>query len=149
MKAAVLYQTNQPLVIEDVQIDPPKANEVKVKIAVAGVCRSDLHFMKGEAIIPMPAVLGHEGSAIVMEIGDGVTNVAPGDHVILSFAPYCDTVNPASTAIRMPAIATNEPAVSSSTGRVVSTSTARTSARWASSAASVKKPPCLRLAYRR
>jgi Zn-dependent alcohol dehydrogenase len=89
MKAAVLYETNSPLVIEDIQIDPPKANEVKVKIAVAGVCRSDLHFMKGEAIIAMPAVLGHEGSAIVMEVGEGVTNVEPGDHVILSFAPYC------------------------------------------------------------
>lgn len=89
MKAAVLYQTNQPLVIEDIEIDAPKANEVKVKVAVAGVCRSDLHFMKGEAIIPVPAVLGHEGSAVVMEIGEGVTNVAPGDHVILSFAPYC------------------------------------------------------------
>jgi S-(hydroxymethyl)glutathione dehydrogenase / alcohol dehydrogenase len=89
MKAAVLYETNQPLVIEDIQIDPPQANEVKVKIAVAGVCRSDLHFMKGEAIIATPAVLGHEGSAVVMEVGPGVTNVEPGDHVILSFAPYC------------------------------------------------------------
>ena len=89
MKAAVLYQTNEPLVIEDIQIDPPKASEVKVKIAVAGVCRSDLHFMKGEAIINTPAVLGHEGSAIVTEIGPGVTTVVPGDHVILCFAPYC------------------------------------------------------------
>ena len=49
MKAAVLYETNKPLVIEDVDIDAPKAYEVKVKLAVAGVCRSDLHFMKGEA----------------------------------------------------------------------------------------------------
>ena len=89
MKAAVLYQTNQPLVIEEVEIDPPKAGELKVKMAVAGVCRSDLHFMKGEAIIPTPSVLGHEGSAVVMEVGEGVTNVSPGDHVILSFAPYC------------------------------------------------------------
>jgi NDMA-dependent alcohol dehydrogenase len=89
MKAAVLYETNQPLVIEQVEIDPPKAYEVKVKIAAAGVCRSDLHFMKGEAIINTPAVLGHEGSAVVMEVGEGVTSVSPGDHVILSFAPYC------------------------------------------------------------
>ena len=89
MKAAVLYETNKPLVIEDVEIDPPKAHELKVKIAAAGVCRSDLHFMKGEAIISTPAVLGHEGSAVVEQVGEGVTNVAPGDHVILSFAPYC------------------------------------------------------------
>jgi S-(hydroxymethyl)glutathione dehydrogenase/alcohol dehydrogenase len=89
MRAAVLYNTGEPLVLEDIQIDAPKANEVKVKIAVAGVCRSDLHFMKGEAIIKKPAVLGHEGSAVVMEVGEGVTSVAPGDHVILCFAPHC------------------------------------------------------------
>lgn len=89
MKAAVLYKTNEPLVIEQIEIDPPKAHEVKVKIAAAGVCRSDLHFMKGEAIINVPAVLGHEGSAVVMEVGEGVTSVTPGDHVILSFSPFC------------------------------------------------------------
>ena len=89
MKAAVLYETNKPLVIEEVQIDPPKAHEVRVKVAAAGVCRSDLHFMKGEAAITLPAVLGHEGSAVVADVGEGVTTVAPGDHVILSFVPYC------------------------------------------------------------
>jgi NDMA-dependent alcohol dehydrogenase len=89
MKAAILRETNKPLSIEEVELDPPKANEVRVKIAAAGVCRSDLHFMKGEAAIAMPAVLGHEGSAIVIEIGEGVTRVAPGDHVILSFVPFC------------------------------------------------------------
>jgi NDMA-dependent alcohol dehydrogenase len=89
MKAAVLYETNTPLVIEEVEIDPPKAHEVRVDIAAAGVCRSDLHFMKGEAVISMPAVLGHEGSAIVVEVGEGVDSVVPGDHVILCFSPYC------------------------------------------------------------
>lgn len=89
MKAAVLYELNKPLVIEDVTLDPPKAGEVRVKVAAAGVCRSDLHFMKGEAVIAVPAVLGHEGSAVVAEVGPGVTRVAPGDHVILSFVPYC------------------------------------------------------------
>tara|TARA_Y100001936_G_C16088159_1_gene683528 strand:+ start:128 stop:1219 length:1092 start_codon:yes stop_codon:yes gene_type:complete len=89
MKAAVLVETNSPLVIQEVELDPPKAHEVRVRIAAAGVCRSDLHFMKGEATIPTPAVLGHEGSAIVLEIGDGVTRVSPGDHVILAFAPFC------------------------------------------------------------
>ena len=89
MKAAVLVETNKPLAIEDVELDPPKAHEVRVRIAAAGVCRSDLHFMRGEAIIPTPAVLGHEGSAVVEEVGEGVTRVAPGDHVILAFAPFC------------------------------------------------------------
>ena len=64
MKAAVLVETNSPLVIQEVELDPPKAHEVRVRIAAAGVCRSDLHFMKGEATIPTPAVLGHELSLI-------------------------------------------------------------------------------------
>ncbi len=89
MKAAVLVEPNNPLAIEEVELDPPKAHEVRVRIAAAGVCRSDLHFMRGEALIPTPAVLGHEGSAIVEEIGEGVVRVAPGDHVILAFAPFC------------------------------------------------------------
>ena len=50
-----------------------------MRIAAAGVCRSDLHFMRGEAVIARPAVLGHEGSAVVEEVGEGVTRVAPGD----------------------------------------------------------------------
>ena len=93
MKAAVLVESNAPLVITDVELDPPKAHEVRVRIAAAGVCRSDLHFMRGEAIIARPAVLGHEGSAIVEEVGEGVTRVAPGDHVILSFVPFCGHCN--------------------------------------------------------
>lgn len=89
MKAAVLHEIGKPLIVEDVQLDPPKSHEVRVKIAAAGVCRSDLHFMKGHALIPIPAVLGHEGSAIVEQVGEGVDSVQPGDHVILSFVPYC------------------------------------------------------------
>ena len=89
MKAAVLVESNAPLVITNVELDPPKAHEVRVRIAAAGVCRSDLHFMRGEAVIARPAVLGHEGSAVVEEVGEGVTRVAPGDHVILSFVPFC------------------------------------------------------------
>ncbi len=73
MKAAVLYEYGQPLAIEEVELDPPKANEVRVKIGAAGICRSDLHFMKGEARINLPAVLGHEGAGTVLEVGEGVT----------------------------------------------------------------------------
>ena len=89
MKAAVLYKPNEPMVIEEVELDPPKANEVKVRIGAAGICRSDLHMMKGDARINLPAVLGHEGSGVVEEIGEGVTTLKPGDHVILSFVPNC------------------------------------------------------------
>lgn len=89
VKAAVMYEVNQPLVIEEIDLDPPKAGEVHVKIGAAGVCRSDLHFMKGEAIHALPVVLGHEGAGTVMDVGQGVTRIKPGDRVILSFVPYC------------------------------------------------------------
>ncbi len=89
MKAAVLRKIGSPLSLEDVELDAPKDHEVRVRIAAAGVCRSDLHFMRGHAAIKVPAVLGHEGAAVVEEVGGHVTRVKPGDHVILSFAPHC------------------------------------------------------------
>ena len=87
--AAVLYATNKPYSVETVDLDAPKRGEVLIKVAAAGVCRSDLHFQKGEATIAMPAVLGHEGSGTVQSVGEGVTMVKPGDRVILSFVPNC------------------------------------------------------------
>ncbi len=89
MKAAVLYDYDTPLVVEEVELDGPKAGEVLVKTAAAGICRSDYHFMKGEARTTLPTVLGHEGSGVVEQVGEGVTAVKPGDHVILSFVPNC------------------------------------------------------------
>jgi len=87
--AAVLYDVNKPYSVEPVELDPPRRGEVLVKVRAAGVCRSDLHFQKGEAAIALPAVLGHEGSGVVEAVGDGVTMVKPGDRVILSFVPNC------------------------------------------------------------
>src|SRR5215471_7816141 len=87
--AAVLYDVNKPYSIETVELDPPRRGEVLVKIRAAGVCRSDLHFQKGEATIALPAVLGHEGSGVVESVGEGVTMVKPGERVILSFVPNC------------------------------------------------------------
>ncbi len=87
--AAVLYDVNKPYSIEPVELDPPKRGEVLVKVGAAGICRSDLHFAKGEATIALPAVLGHEGSGTVEAVGDGVSMVKPGDRVILSFVPNC------------------------------------------------------------
>ena len=89
MKAAVLYERGTPFKLEEVRLDPPKKHEVLVKIAAAGVCRSDYHILKDESSHPVPAVLGHEGSGIVEAIGEDVTMVKPGDHVILSFVPNC------------------------------------------------------------
>jgi len=87
--AAVLYDVNKPYSIEPVELDSPKRGEVLVKVGAAGICRSDLHFQKGEATIALPAVLGHEGSGTVEAVGDGVGMVKPGDRVILSFVPNC------------------------------------------------------------
>ena len=88
-KAAVLYEANSPLVMEELDLDPPKEGEVLVKIGAAGICRSDWHYMAGESFMPLPAVLGHEGSGVVKEVGPGVTSVKPGDPVILSFVSRC------------------------------------------------------------
>ncbi len=87
--AAVLYDVNKPYSIEPVELDPPRRGEVLVKVGAAGICRSDLHFQKGEATIALPAVLGHEGSGTVEAVGDGVSMVKCGDRVILSFVPNC------------------------------------------------------------
>jgi S-(hydroxymethyl)glutathione dehydrogenase/alcohol dehydrogenase len=87
--AAVLHDVNKPYSIETVELDPPRRGEVLVKVGATGVCRSDLHFQKGEATIALPAVLGHEGSGTVLAVGEGVTLVKPDDRVILSFVPNC------------------------------------------------------------
>src|SRR2546428_2751727 len=87
--AAVLYDVTKPYSVESVELDPPKRGEVLIKVGAAGVCRSDLHFQKGEATIALPAVLGHEGAGTVQAVGEGVSMVKPGDRVILSFVPNC------------------------------------------------------------
>jgi S-(hydroxymethyl)glutathione dehydrogenase/alcohol dehydrogenase len=92
MRAAVLYEANQPMVIEDLALDSPKAGEILVRIAATGICHSDYHVIDGSwhgKGYPKPVVLGHEASAIVEAIGPSVTMVKPGDHVILSFVPTC------------------------------------------------------------
>ena len=89
MKAAVLTEIDRPLEIMDLRQDPPKAQEVRVKTEVAGLCASDYHVMKGTAIQQVPIVLGHEGSGIVTEVGEGVTRVKPGDRCVLSFVSNC------------------------------------------------------------
>lgn len=89
MNAAVFERVGKPLDVQEVEIDDPKADEVLVRLAASGVCHSDYHVVLGEWESPTPIVLGHEGSGVVEAVGEGVTSVVPGDHVILSWTPYC------------------------------------------------------------
>lgn len=89
VKAAVLYETKTPLQIKELEQDPPKAGEVRVRMGASGVCLSDHHFMVGNAAAELPVVLGHEGAGIVVEVGPSVTRVKPGDRCILSFVSHC------------------------------------------------------------
>ncbi len=91
IRAAVLYRPDQPVAIEEVELDPPKANEVLVRVAAVGVCHSDVRHADGDLGPRWPAVMGHEGAGVVEAVGDGVTHVAPGDHVALCFVPACRT----------------------------------------------------------
>ena len=88
-KAAVLYEPNKPLMIEILDQEEPKHGEVRIKTSVAGICASDLHYMKAELNIDKPVVLGHEGAGIVETVGPGVQNFKPGDRVITAFISGC------------------------------------------------------------
>lgn len=88
-RAAVLYEPGKPLRIETVEVLPPRAGEVMVRMKAAGVCHSDLHVMKGDLSMPMPIILGHEGSGVVEAVGEGVKSVAVGDHVIPIWRASC------------------------------------------------------------
>ena len=88
-QAAVLYEARQPLRVEDVEVLPPGPGEVTVRMKAAGVCHSDYHVMSGDLAMPMPIILGHEGSGIIEAIGEGVKSVEIGDHVILVWRGSC------------------------------------------------------------
>jgi S-(hydroxymethyl)glutathione dehydrogenase / alcohol dehydrogenase len=89
MKAAIFHAAHQPLTIEEVGIENPKRREVLLRTAFAGLCHSDLHFLEGLYPYPTPAVLGHEGAAVVEAVGEDVTYVKPGDHVITCLSVFC------------------------------------------------------------
>ena len=89
-KAAVHVGLNEPLEIrDDIEVEGPKAGELKVRIAASGVCHSDLSVQNGTIPVPPQTVLGHEGAGVVEEVGEGVTDVSPGDHVVVSWVPEC------------------------------------------------------------
>ena len=90
VKAAVAFEAGKPLSIETVQLDGPKAGEVLVEIKATGVCHTDAYTLSGKDPEGLfPAILGHEGAGVVLEVGEGVTSVKPGDHVIPLYTPEC------------------------------------------------------------
>ncbi len=89
MKAAIFHEAHQPLTIENVEHAPLKRREVLVRTAYAGLCHSDLHFMEGLYPYPTPAVLGHEAAGVIEAVGEDVTYVKPGDHVITCLSVFC------------------------------------------------------------
>jgi len=92
MRAAVLYQANTPMQIEEVTLDGPRADEVLVRVGATGACHSDYHVIDGSwngPRYPLPAILGHEAAGTVEKVGADVRGLEKGDRVILSFAPSC------------------------------------------------------------
>ncbi|NXJ05421.1 ADH1 dehydrogenase, partial [Odontophorus gujanensis] len=88
-KAAVLWEANKPFSIEEVEVAPPKAHEVRIKIVATGICRSDDHVVTGALAMPFPIILGHEAAGVVESVGEKVTSLKPGDAVIPLFVPQC------------------------------------------------------------
>ncbi|MFK0016836.1 Zn-dependent alcohol dehydrogenase [Streptomyces sp. NPDC091027] len=89
VRAAILPAVGAPLEIRDIVLPDPGPGQVRVRLAAAGVCHSDLSLTNGTMRVPVPAVLGHEGAGTVLAVGEGVTHVAPGDGVVLNWAPSC------------------------------------------------------------
>eukprot|EP00128_Syssomonas_multiformis_P017193 Colp12_sorted_trinity150504_noHs@1288 len=89
-RAAVAWEPKKPLSLETIEVDPPRAGEVRIKIAATGVCHTDAYTLGGDDPEGLfPCILGHEGAGIVESVGEGVTNVQPGDHVIPCYIPQC------------------------------------------------------------
>src|SRR6201995_2456660 len=91
IRAAVLEEFGQPLNVTDVDLDGPKAGEVLVRLSACGVCHTDLYTASGaDPSGYSPCVLGHEGAGVVEKVGDDVSWLAPGDHVVTLFQPQCN-----------------------------------------------------------
>ena len=91
MKASVMWERNEPLALEDIQIDKPGPREVLVRTAASGICHSDLHVIEGGLPVPPPTVLGHEPAGVVEALGTDVSDFEVGDHVIGCLSAFCGT----------------------------------------------------------
>ncbi len=90
MKAAVLFKYKEPLkVVDNVELDPPKEGEVRIKVEATGMCHSDVNVFVGATPVPPPVIAGHEIAGVVEEVGPGVTRVKPGDRVVSAFIHPC------------------------------------------------------------
>ena len=89
MKAAVCYEHDQPVRVDDATLDPPRRDEVRVRLVATGVCHSDYSLVTGLLRGRLPCVLGHEGAGVVEEVGEGVSHLARGDKVVLSWVTPC------------------------------------------------------------
>ncbi|MCK4433440.1 MAG: Zn-dependent alcohol dehydrogenase [Methanomicrobia archaeon] len=89
MKAAVCYEFGKPLVVEEIDINPPHKGEVKVRLTATAICHSDIHIIRGEWGGEVPVVAGHEAAGIVEEVGENVTMTKPGDPVVVSLLRSC------------------------------------------------------------
>lgn len=108
MQAALLVGVKRPLLVEEVELDPPKAGEVHVRMAASGVCHSCLHSMDGTGgDSPFPMVLGDEGAGVIERVGEGVTHLRKGDHVVISWATHCGVCEPCLTGT--PAVCASQP----------------------------------------
>jgi S-(hydroxymethyl)glutathione dehydrogenase/alcohol dehydrogenase len=88
-KAVICREVDRPVVVEEIEVESPRRGEVMIKVAACGVCHSDLSVTTGTIPLPPPVVLGHEGAGVVVEVGEGVTDYAVGDHVISVFIAMC------------------------------------------------------------
>jgi len=100
MKAAVCRAFGQPMTIEDVQVAPPGAGEIRVRLAACAICHSDIFYADGAWGGDLPLVLGHEAAGIVESVGEGVTTATPGDHVVVTLIRACGECP--SCAVGMP-----------------------------------------------
>jgi NDMA-dependent alcohol dehydrogenase len=95
--AAILWEVNEPWSVESVTLDPPGPGEVLVKLAASGMCHSDEHLVTGDLPFALPIIGGHEGAGVVEQVGEGVSWLAPGDHVVFGFIPSCGRCPSCST----------------------------------------------------
>lgn len=96
-RAAILWETRTPWSVEEIELDPPGPEEVLVKMVASGMCHSDEHAVMGDFPFDLPLIGGHEGAGIVQAVGDKVSWVAPGDHVVFGFIPACGRCHSCAT----------------------------------------------------